>query len=90
MADPGILRVGDYVRFIALPEEWSRPKYSLPRDSLSFMKILIRRRFPSRVYKIDEYGTPWISARIRRRGRIEHHIWGILESSGWRKVRRRA
>jgi len=90
MPDPHDLKVGDLVRFTSLPDEWSRPNYTLPRDTLSFMKILIRRRFPSRVYKIDESGTPWIAARVRRRGRVEHHFWGISETTGWRRVRRRA
>ena len=89
MQDPQELRVGDRVRFIALPEEWSRPGYTVHRSSISFMKMLIRRQFPSRVYQIDKYGTPWIAARIRRKGRIEYHTWGILEATGWRLVRRR-
>lgn len=83
------LKVGDYVRFTALPDEWNRPGYTLHRDSLLFMKTMIRRRFPSRVYEIDEYGTPWIAARIRRGGRVEHHTWGIFELTGWRRVRHR-
>jgi len=86
MPNPRDLRVGDFVRFTALPDEWSHPGYTLHRDSMSFMRILIRRRFPSRVYEIDEYGTPWIAARIRRRGRVEHHTWGIMETTGWRRV----
>jgi len=90
MPNPRDLRVGDFVRFTVLPDEWRRPGYTLHRDSLSFMRILIRRRFPSRVYEIDKYGVPWIAARIRRRGRVEHHSWAIMETTGWRHVRRRA
>lgn len=88
MPNPRKLRLGDCVRFITLPDEWKRG-YTLHRDSLSFMKTMIRRRSPSRVREIDEDGTPWIGARIRRRGRVEHHKWAILESTGWRLVRRR-
>lgn len=90
MPDPQSLKVNDYVLFIGLPAEWSRPDYTLHLECKQFMKAMIRRRFPSRVYEIDEYGTPWIAARIRRKGRIEHHTWGIFESTGWRKVRRRS
>ncbi len=89
MPNPHDLKVGDLVRFIALPDEWNQPGITLHRDSLSFMKILIRRRFPSRVKRIDEFGTPWIAARIRRRNRVEYHSWGISESTGWRRVHRR-
>lgn len=55
MPNPRELTVGDLVRFTALPDEWSRPGYALHRESLSFMKTLIRRKFPSRVYQVDEY-----------------------------------
>ncbi len=90
MPDPKQLRIGDRVRFISLPEEWSQPNFTTPPCSVAFMKRMIRRRFPSRIYRIDETGYPWIAARIRRRGRIEHHHWGIFESTGWRVVRRKS
>lgn len=90
MPDPKSLKVDDRVRFIALPDEWERPGYQLPKESLAFMKAMIKRTWSSRVYMIDEYGTPWIEARMRQRGRYVHHSWGILESTGWRKVVRRS
>ena len=83
MPTPNELKVRELVRFFALPEEWNRPGYTLHKDSLWFMKVLIRRRFPSRVAEIDKYGTPWIAARISRKGRVEYHTWAILESTGW-------
>jgi hypothetical protein len=89
MSDPQSLQVNDYVRFTAFPEEWGRPGYVLHAECKQFMKTMVRRRFPSRVYEIDEFGTPWIAARLRRRGRIEHHTWGIFEATGWRKVQRK-
>ncbi len=89
MPDPRDLKPGDLVRFVALPDEWDRPGYTLHRDSLAFMKRMIRRTFPSRVCEIDEYGTAWIAARIRRKARVEYHSWAIIESTGWRHVRRR-
>jgi hypothetical protein len=87
--DPSTLKVGDRVRFIALPEEWRRPEHTLAKEELAFMKTMLRRRSPSRVLEIDEYGVPWIAARIRRRGRCEYRTWGIIESTGWRVVGRR-
>ncbi len=89
MPDPSQLKVGDLVRFTALPEEWSGSGATVLKESLEFMKVMIRRRWPSRVYEIDEYGTPWIAARIRRRGRRHYHSWGLAESTGWRWVQRR-
>jgi len=89
MPDPKSLKVGDLVRFILLPQEWSRPRYFVHAESVAFMKKMIKRTWPSRVYGIDEYGQPWISARIRERGKIHHHTWAIFESTGWRRVNRR-
>lgn len=88
MPDSKTLKVGDFVRFIALPDEWSRPGYTTPRDSLAFMKVMITRNWPSRIARIDEYGYPWIEARIARRGKWHYHTWAILESTGWRLVKR--
>ena len=45
--------------------------------------------WPSRVYEIDEYGQPWIRAKIRERGKLREHFWAIFESTGWRRVSRR-
>lgn len=89
MPDPRKLKIGDRVRFVSLPEEWSRPNYTLHKECLAFMKAMIRRDFPSRVYQIDEFGIPWIAARMFRRRRWEYHTWGIFESTGWRLVKPR-
>jgi hypothetical protein len=53
------------------------------------MKKMIKRGRSSRVREIDEYGQPWIHARIRERGSIHYHSWAIFESTGWRRVNRR-
>jgi hypothetical protein len=89
MPDPKTLKVGDRVRFVCLPEEWSRPGIGIHRDSVAFMKAMIRRSYPSRIYKIDKCGLPWIQSRIWKRGRWESHYWSISDSTGWRKVKRR-
>jgi hypothetical protein len=86
MPDPKRLKVGDRVRFVSLPDEWQDPKYFVHKESVDFMNVMISRSWPSRVYEIDEYGTPWIEARIRRKGRVEYHTWGIFERTGWRLV----
>ena len=90
MPDPKCLKVGDLVRFTALPDEWSRPGFTVHRESVAFMRAMIRRTWPSRVAEIDDYGQPWIHARLRLRGRLHHHSWGIMESTGWHLVRHRS
>lgn len=89
MPDPRTLKVGDKIRFISIPDEWSLPKYKVPRESKRFMNHMLMRRLSSRVYEIDEYGHPWIAARLKIKGKIEHHSWAIKESTGWRKVKKR-
>lgn len=87
MPDPKKLKVGDRVRFVSLPEEWRDPQYTVLPESVEFMEVMIARSWPSRVFEIDEFGTPWIAARIRKHGQYEHHAWGIFEETGWRTVK---
>jgi hypothetical protein len=88
MLDPKSLKVGDRVRFTSLPDEWSRKGYTILPESVRFMKVVVKRRWASRVAEIDEYGYAWIHARIRFRGKVHHHSWAIMESTGWRLVNR--
>jgi hypothetical protein len=85
--DPRKLKVGDRVRFVAMADEWSQPNYKLPRADREFMKAMIKRQFPSRIDHIDEFGFPWIIARLK--GGRDLHMWGIMESTGWRRVKKR-
>jgi len=89
MPDPKRLKIGDLVKFVALPDEWQAPNYHVHEESVEFMKVMIARRWPSRVCEIDDWGNPWISARIREEGEIRLHSWAIVEKTGWRLVRRR-
>jgi len=89
MPDPRTLKVGDKIRFISIPAEWASPTWKVPKESRRFMQHMLTRRFPSRVYEIDEHGFPWIAARLQIKGKIEHHTWAIKESTGWRKVHKR-
>ena len=87
MPDPKKLKVGDRIRFVSLPDEWQDPKFTIFEEC---MEIMISRNWPSRIYEIDEYGTPWITARVRVKGQIEHHTWEISEATGWRLVGKRS
>jgi hypothetical protein len=86
MPNPKLLKVGDRVRFVSIPTEWSAPGYVVPRNDMAFMKTMIKRTWSSRVYEIDYLGYPWIRAMTRHRGKRAHHFWMIAESSGWRRV----
>ncbi|MEM1448696.1 MAG: hypothetical protein AAF726_11480 [Planctomycetota bacterium] len=83
MPDPSQLNVGDHVRFVSLPVEWSRPGHHVDAESVAFMTALIDRRRPCRVARIVD-GFPCIDARLRdSSGDLEHHSWTITESTGW-------
>ncbi|HKX46347.1 MAG TPA: hypothetical protein VJP77_06560, partial [Planctomycetota bacterium] len=88
--DPREIAVGDRVVFTALPGEWAAPRYRVPRGDRAFMKAMIARGRPARVFRIDVSGHPWIAARFRDPdGSPVHHDWLITEHTGWRRVRRR-
>ena len=89
MPSPKSLRVGDRVRFVGLPAG-SAQDCQVLAESLAFMKKMIARSWPSRVFRIDDQGLPWIMARTREKGRFVYHFWAISESSGWRRVKRRS
>lgn len=89
MPQPQSLKVGDLIRFVALPDEWSRPGRAVVPESIAFMQKMVTRRRPSRVAEIDEFGYPWINARLRECGTLRYHGWAIMESTGWRLVKRR-
>jgi hypothetical protein len=90
MPDPRKLKVGDRVQFVCLPDEWSDPRRPPHPESVEFMEILISRRWPSRIARLDASGYPWIHARLRKKGTIEYQSWMITETTGWRKVKPRA
>lgn len=89
MPDPKKLKIGDRVKFVSLPDEWKAPKYFVHAESVAFMEAMIARTGSSRVNMIGEDGCPWIDARVKNKGVMEHHSWDIREESGWRLVRKR-
>ena len=82
MNDPRSLKVGDKVRFVALPDEWDDPWYTVLPESIEFMKKMVQRKYPSRVAEISPWGYPTVNARMGE----EWHTWTIFEKTGWRKV----
>ena len=81
------LRVGDRIRFFAMPTGFSRD--NCHEETLEAYRTLIARRRPVRVYELDALMMPWIRFRVRLPdGRWEHH--GLLiNHDGWVRVRPR-
>lgn len=80
------LRVGDRVRFMRLPTFQGVPGAGLHAETLDLYERLIARGRPSRVFRIDEYGLPWIRCRFRRKnGGWEHH-WLAINDDSWVRV----
>jgi hypothetical protein len=87
------LRVGDHVRFVGLPMDFSKPGYYVHRDTLRVYRLLIERRRPARVAFLRDWGdwkVPWIRCRFRGKdGRIEYHSLAIDHDDGWVRVKHR-
>lgn len=87
MPNPADLEVGDRIRFVAQPDEWSAPGYVVQSESVELLRTLVARRHSSRIARIDERGTPWIEVRTRDEGGRTHwHAWSITERTGWMRV----
>jgi hypothetical protein len=75
--DPNLwkrLKVGDRVRHVHVPTEFSRPGYLIYRDTLRAYRRVIARGGPQRIFQIDAWGVPWISFRFRmKNGNWEGH-----------------
>ena len=89
MPDPRKLKVGDRIKFVSLPDEWTAPGCVVSKKSIAFMKAMIARKWPSRICKITEDGYPWIEARMKEGDCTVYHGWRIYEKTGWRLVRKR-
>jgi hypothetical protein len=87
MPDPRRLRVGDRIVYVALPDEWRRPEIRVHAASRRFLRTIVARGRPVRIARVDDDGRPWFRARMRRKdGRLEHHEWCVVETTGWRRV----
>lgn len=86
MPDPTTLKVGDKIRFTGIPDEWGVPGMYVDPDDVAFMKVMIGRTWPSRIYRIDDDGCPWIRAYIREGDQAGDHDWKIFEKTGWRLI----
>jgi hypothetical protein len=73
----GELNVGDRVRIVSVPCV-GVSGYYLHRDTKRAYKILIERRRPVRIDRIDDDGLPWFRFRVKQKnGTWEHHFMCI-------------
>lgn len=79
------LRVGDRVRILAVPGR-DVPGYWLHDDTRRLLEQLISRRVPLRVYRVDEWGLPWVRHRFKNEGRWEYHSLSLDEFDEWERV----
>lgn len=81
------LKVGDRIRFVALPTGLSLNNCHL--STLIAYKTLIKRGRSVRVCRLDEWKMPWIQFRTRGpKGNWIHHRL-LINHDGWVRVRRR-
>jgi hypothetical protein len=84
------LQVGDRVRIVQLPSDWSRPDWRVDASTRRLYRWLIERRRSVRVSRLDEYGQPWIWCRSRQSGgRWIHHALALADDS-WVRVKPRS
>ena len=83
------LRVGDRIRIVRMPSDFSQPGFYASRGTRRLYKRLIARRSPLRICEIDEWDLPWIRCRFRRNyDSWEHHSLAIIDDS-WVRVKSR-
>jgi hypothetical protein len=81
------LRVGDRVRILRLPTLWNHPNYHVDPSTRRLYRRLIARKRSVRVFRIDEFGQPWIQGRAPR----ESEWWTLaIADDSWVRVKRRA
>jgi hypothetical protein len=69
------LKVGDWIRIVAIPDKWCVPGYNFPRETRQLYERLIRVRRAVKVDHIDDWGYPWIAYRhLDKRGRHHFHM----------------
>jgi hypothetical protein len=83
------LKVGDRIRIVRMPSGVDAPGYTFHPDTRRLYQRLIDRRRSVRVYKIDEWGLPWIRCEFKMAdGRREYHSLAVNDDS-WVRVQRR-
>jgi len=83
------LKVGNRIRIVRMPSEFSRPGYSVAGFTKKLYRDLIARGRSLRIAEIDTDGRPWVSCRFRLKdGRWDYHYLAVDDDS-WVRVRHR-
>ena len=83
------LRIGDRIRIVRMPSGVDAPGYTFHRDTRRLYECLIARGRSLRIFRIDDWGLPWIRCRFKcKDGRWEYHSLAVNDDS-WVPVRRR-
>ena len=87
------LRVGDRIRIVSMPSEFSRPGRFVHQDTLRVYRRLIERGRSVRVAYLEQWGestAPWIRCQFRQKdGSIEYHSL-MINHDGWVRVKPRS
>lgn len=81
------LRVGDWIRIVAIPPLFLQKGYCFPRETRELYERLIRLRRAVKVAEIDEWRNPWIM--YRPRGEKQIHCLAIGEHDLFVRVKPR-
>jgi hypothetical protein len=83
------LKVGDRIRVVRMPSEFTRPGYVVAAMTKKLYRDLIARGRSLRIAEIDGDGRPLVSCRFRLKdGRWEYHYLAVDDDS-WVQVRPR-
>ena len=79
------LRVGDCIRFVSMPTGFSSD--NCHSETLQAYEVLIARRRPVRVYRLDDLNMPWIRFRVRDSDGVWYDHDLLINHDGWVRVR---
>jgi hypothetical protein len=83
------LSVGDRVRIVRMPDEFSQEGYFVHEEERLAYEFLIRERRVLKVKRIDEWGHPWVEFRCRSADGVMVYHELALNHSGLRRVQNR-
>ena len=84
------LKIGDRIKIIDVPGR-GVPNYSIHRDTVRVYKTIIARRRAVVIDKIDKFGAPWYTIKLKRKnGKWERHFLAVYDDdNNWIPVKSR-
>lgn len=82
------LKVGDRVRIVRLPSDFSVPGHRVDEELVNYYGYLIDRSEVHRIVFIDEWGKPWIEYDYRSAdGEFQSQHSLALNDDSWERVK---